>query len=579
VEKPGLTGEYLCVHASPNAVRFAFQPLYSLNTGGIVALEALARPGKGSVHELLDLARRERRLAEVDVALAAQAVLTEADHETLLPLHLNLTAPTAAAPESAFDPLLDALARVGRRPREVALEIGPPFSQVWPEQLLGGLQRLSELGFRLALDGLGRADLPFALLAAAPVDVLKLDRSILRNLPGDASSLAVVESLVHYTSRTNTRLVATGIETDAQLTAVRKLGVRIAQGNLFAPASDGVNWTHLLTPATPEPDERVVPGSLTTPRVHDFLRAATTLPETATCDDVRTALASADGPSGIIGVDGHNRPQWSIDRSRFLVSVTGPYGHALHAKRAASRLADAPHVIQADAAALELLELVTDADWGRTGDDVVVVDEQGRCLGVVLVTEVVRGVAEAKVEEAAALNPLTRLPGSETVARDVDRRIACREPFVAAWLDVDSFKAVNDNAGFAAGDDLIRALGRTLTDLAARLPRMTVSHVGGDDFLIACDVDEISTVAGALLDTPWSAEGMAVTVSLATLVCATSSIASYRDASHLLAPLKKRAKEVPGSSWVLGRPGSERVDVMRGRTRRPVPAQRLNQPA
>lgn len=559
------------MRASPNAVRFAFQPLYSLHTGGIVALEALARPGKGSVHELLDRAHREHRLAEVDLALAAEAVRAEADHETLLPLHLNLTAPTATAPDTAFDPLLDALAAVRRRPREVVLEIGPPFAALWPEQLLAGLHRLAELGFRLALDGLGRADLPFALLAGAPVDLLKLDRTVLGGLPGNTASVAVVESLLHYTSRTNTRLVATGVETEAQLTAVRKLGVRIAQGNLFAPAADGVNWTHLLTPATPEPDERVLPGPLTTPRVRDFLRPASTLPEDATCDDVRTALAAADEPTGIIGVDARNRPQWSVDRARFLVAVTGPYGHALHARRPAARLADSPHVINADAGALELLELVTDADWGRTGDDVVVVDEQGRCLGVVLVTEVVRGVAEAKVEEAAALNPLTRLPGSETVARDIERRIACREPFVTAWLDIDSFKAVNDNVGFAAGDDLIRAIGRTLTDLTSQLPRMTVSHVGGDDFLIACDVDEIGKIASALLDTPWSAEGMPVTVSLATLVCATSTIPSYREASRRLAPLKKRAKTVPGSSWVLGRPDTERVEILRGRRPAPPP--------
>ena len=569
------------MRASPTTVRFAFQPLYSLHTGGIVALEALARPGEGSVHEMLDMARRERRLAEVDIALAAQAAFAEADHETLLPLHLNVTATTAAAPESAFDPLLDALAKVGKRPREVVLEVGPPFAQVWPEQLLAGMHRLAELGFRLALDGLGRADLPFSLLAAAPADVLKLDRGVLYGLPRDPGSVAIVESLLHYASRTNSRLVATGVETEAQLTAVRKLGIRIAQGNLFAPAGDTVNLSHLLTPATPDPDNRVMPGPLTAPKVGDFLRPAATLPETATCDDVRNALTHGEGPSGIVGVDEYNRPQWSIDRTRFLVSVTGPYGHALHAKRPAARLADSPHVINADAGALELLELVTDADWSRTGDDVVVVDEAGRCLGVVLVTEVVRGVAEAKVEEAAALNPLTRLPGSETVARDVDRRIAAREPFVTAWLDVDSFKTVNDNAGFAAGDDLIRALGRTLTDLSARLPKMTVGHVGGDDFLIACDVDEISTIAGALLDTPWSAEGMPVTVSLATLVCATSTISSYREASRRLAPLKKRAKAVPGSSWVLARPGSERVEVLRGRGKHALPEQRepMSQPA
>ena len=55
----------------------------------------------------------------------------------------------------------------------------------------------------------------------------------------------------------------------------------------------------------------------------------------------------------------------------------------------------------------------------------------------------------------------------------------------------------------------------------------------------------------------------------ASLVCGIDSVRSYRDASRLLAPLKKQAKAVPGSSWVLGRPNSDRVEVLRGRARQP----------
>ncbi|MEV5713839.1 GGDEF domain-containing protein [Amycolatopsis mediterranei] len=544
---------------SPRAVRFAFQPLYSLHTGGVVAYEALARPGRGTVPELLAQARRDGRLAEADLGLAVAAVRQDAENPTSLPLHLNLSARTLAAPPSMYDDLLEELGDAGRRTRDVVLEIGPPFAPLPAGRALAGMRELTELGFRLALDGLGRGDLPLGMLVEAPVDLVKLDRTVLRGLPDDPASVAVVEALLHYTNRTGTRLVATGVETDVQLDAVRGLGVRIAQGHLLAPPTAAGPAPALLTRGRPA----ARPGA-PAPCVGDFLRPATTLPETATCDEVREVLAAADAPSGVVGVDELGRPRWSVDRTRFLVAVTGPYGHALHAKRPAARLADTPHTIEARAGAMEFLELVTDADWGRTGDDVVVVDELGRCLGVVLVTEVVRGVAEAKVEAAAALNPLTRLPGSDTIARDVARRITIGEPFVAAWLDIDSFKAINDTAGFAAGDNLIRELGAALTELAGGLRRMRVSHVGGDDFLVVCDVDEIAAVAGALLDRSWSAEGLPVTVSLATLVCASGAIGSYQDVSRLLAPLKKRAKAVPGSSWVLSRPGSERVEVLRG---------------
>lgn len=543
---------------SPRAVRFAFQPLYSLHTGGVVAHEALARPGHGTVPELLTQARREGRLAEADLGLAVAAVRQDAESPSALPLHLNISARTLAAPQAMFDDLLAELGDAGRRTRDVVLEIGPPFAPLPADRALAGMRALTELGFRLALDGLGRGDLPLRLLVEAPVDLVKLDRTVLRGLPDDQAAVAVVEALLHYTNRTGTRLVATGLETDTQLDAVRGLGVRIGQGNLLEPPTAAGPAPALL------PRGRTAAVQAVAPCVGDFLRPATTLPETATCDAVREVLAAADAPSGVVGVDELNRPRWSVDRTRFLVAVTGPYGHALHAKRPAARLADTPHTIEARAGAMEFLELVTDADWSRTGDDVVVVDEVGRCLGVVLVTEVVRGVAEAKVEAAAALNPLTRLPGSDTVARDVARRITIGEPFVAAWLDIDAFKTVNDTAGFAAGDNLIRELGAALTAQSGGLRRMKVSHVGGDDFLIVCDVDEIATVAGALLDRHWAADGLPVTVSLATLVCASGAIRSYQEVSRLLAPLKKRAKAVPGSSWVLGRPGADRVEVLRG---------------
>lgn len=542
-------------------VSFAFQPVYSLHTGGIVGVEALARPAAGKVQELLRYAMRKGRLIKVDAALAARAIAEEASYETLLPLHVNLTAASAAAPQLVLDSLLKSLAATGRRAREVVLEIGSPFHGVSAKALLAGIRRFTELGFRIAFDNLGQGDIPLNLLADARPHVMKLDRSTLHRLPGDQPTVALVEALCHFAARTGIRLVATGIETEEQLATVRQLGIRIVQGNLFAPArADGVPTTGLAS-VDPGP----VRMSAASPRVDDFVHKPRTLPEDATCDQVRKVLLDSDAPTGIVGVDAANRPVWSIDRARFLLDLTGPFGHALHANRPAARLADPPRTIRSGAGALELLDLVTDAELDRTGDDVIVVDAQGRCLGVVLVHELVRGVAEVKIEEAAALNPLTRLPGSDAVAREVDRRLAAGHPLVVAWLDVDSFKCVNDTAGFAAGDDLIRALGRALSDLATKLRSVTVSHVGGDDFLIACDIDEVTAVADALLDTPWTADGMPVTISLATVVCAGAMTKSYREVSRLLAPLKKTAKQVDGSSWVNGWPGSERVEILRGR--------------
>lgn len=545
-------------------MNFVFQPLLSTRTGQPVAVEALARPDSGSVFDLLCEAGTIGQLTEADVALASSAVLASAEIGNRLPLHLNLLASTAAHAGRVLGYLDVALRGTGRRPDEVTLEITPPFCRVARSELITGLTRLRSKGFRLAFDAIGNADLPLSILVDLRPDLMKLDPRLVRGLPRDPSAVAVVEALAQLAARTGIQLAAVGVEHEDQLVTVSRLGVRLAQGNLFAAPGSQPEVAHDIAGLI---EVDAAPSADPAPLIADVLRPAVVMPEYSTAEELRDAFVQDQGITGVVLVDDERRPMASVDRSRFLLAVTGPYGHALHAKRAAMRHADPPRLIRWDATALQVLELVGDTDSARTGDDVVVVDDFGRCTGIVRLTEVVRCVAEAKVEQAAALNPLTRLPGTDTVAREIERRIARAEMFVVAWLDVDSFKQVNDTAGFAAGDDLIRSIGQALADAEASMPGTRVGHVGGDDFLVVSDLDEIAPLAARLVDPLWTVEDLTVSVSLASLVCGVQSVSSYREAAKLLAPLKKRAKSVSGSSWVLGRPNSDRVDVLRGRSR------------
>ncbi len=556
-------------------VNFAFQPLLSTRTGQPVAVEALARPDSGSVYDLLFDAGNVGQLTEADVALASSAVLAAADAGARLPLHLNLLASTVANAEQLLLYLDIALRRAERRTDEITLEVSPPFCRVSRADLVAGLKTLRLHGFHIAFDAVGNGDLPLSMLVEVLPEMIKLDPQLLRGMPRDATAVAIVESMAGLCQRTGIQLAAVGVETGDQLVTLSRLGVRLAQGNLFAAPDDQASIPDDLARTTAELIELDAAPSASadaTPLVADVLREAVPMPETATSEEVRDIFVHQQNINGVVLVDSEGRPRASVDRSRFLLAVTGPYGHALHARRAAMRHADRPRLIRWDATALQLLEMVGDTDLQRTGDDIVVIDDQGRCTGVVRLSEAVRCVAEAKVEQAAALNPLTRLPGTDTVAREIERRIARDEMFVVAWLDVDSFKAVNDSAGFAAGDDLIRSIGHALSDAEAQLPSTRVGHVGGDDFLAVTDLNEIAALAARLVDPQWTIESLTVAVSLATLVCGPQSVTSYRESAKLLAPLKKQAKSIPGSSWVLGRPGSSHVEILRGRAHHPGPA-------
>ena len=556
-------------------VHVAFQPVFNLHTGGVMAVEALTRPATGTMRDLFRHAADTGQLTPTDIGLAALAIRRAADHEARVPLHVNVLASSVARAHVALDPVLEALRQTGRRAADLVLELNPPFSTVRWKAFRQGVRLLRDAGFRLAVDAVGDGDAPMVLLGWPEIGVVKLDASLSAGVPYEPGLAAVVTSMVRLCETNDLQLIATGVGEPDELTALHGLGVALAQGDALRPAGRRP-LTDVSIPPMAGDSIAVAPVEEAersrTPRVTELMHPAATLPATATSDEVRIALADDQTASCVVLLDESGRPQWTIDRNRFLLGVSGPYGHALHAKRHAARLGDEPRVIPVGASVFDLLDVLSGSVRARSNDDVVVVDAARRCLGVVRATDLIRAIADTKVQEAAALNPLTRLPGSDSIDRAVTRRIREGDVFAIGWLDIDSFKSVNDNFGFAAGDDLIRDVGQCLADAADGQPGTRVGHIGGDDFLFVTGLDQVMPLASRLIDTRWVVpcssptsppNSEPVTLSLATLVCAAGTVTSYREASRLLAPLKRHAKSITGSSWVVGRPGSDRVDVLR----------------
>ncbi|MFF6993262.1 EAL domain-containing protein [Streptomyces sp. NPDC010273] len=542
------------MRSTTDTLRFAFQPVVNLTTGGIAGLEILVRPETG------DILAEARRDPELDGRLAVLAVRAAARKETLLPLHINVFAGTLAD-LGGLTPLHSAVREAGRLPWEVTVDIGPPYTHVPRRALLEAVAELRGQGFRICVDGVGDGDVPLRLLTDLAPDLVKLDASLL-------DRPAAVRAMRTLCEQLGALLSVEGVETEAQCAAARAAGAQLAQGELFAPPT--------RIPAADVYVPPRAPGLAATPPsgpwVREFVRPAALLPDTASAGQVRALLTGSPDVSGVVLVDRDGVPVRSVHRSRFLLSMSGRYGHALYADRPAAKLGDVPRTVGDDATAWEVLDVVAVGDADRTSDDVAVVDRYRRCVGVVRLADLVRALAETRVEEAAGLNPLTRLPGSDAITGEVDRRIVDGRTFALSWLDVDHFKQVNDGAGFAAGDELIRSVGRALQSAATGHTR--VGHIGGDDFLVLTDPEGLAPLAAAVLDVRWEAGGGPVTLSLATVLCLPGSVTDHRQAAACLAPLKKAAKALDGTSWVLNRAGLTEYEILRGTRVTPVQADR-----
>jgi diguanylate cyclase (GGDEF)-like protein len=96
-----------------------------------------------------------------------------------------------------------------------------------------------------------------------------------------------------------------------------------------------------------------------------------------------------------------------------------------------------------------------------------------------------------RMRESREVSPLSGLPGNHRILREVGDRLRSGRPFAVCYCDIDGFKAVNDAYGFARGDEFIVALARKLLEAVATRSSSFVGHVGGDDFVVICDPEDV----------------------------------------------------------------------------------------
>jgi len=148
--------------------------------------------------------------------------------------------------DTLFETLTASLARHGVTAAQLALEVTESALARQPARALQQLQRLHEAGFSIAIDDFGTGYSSLAKLVDLPIDVLKIDRSFLHQLPGDARRERVVRSVVSLAHSLRLQVVAEGVETAQQMRFLDALGVQGLQGFFFGRPERPGHWQALL---------------------------------------------------------------------------------------------------------------------------------------------------------------------------------------------------------------------------------------------------------------------------------------------------------------------------------------------
>jgi diguanylate cyclase len=238
-----------------------FQPKFACHDGQLVGVEALVRwahPRRGLVmpDEFIPLAEQTGLITPLSrwvlEAVVRQARLWQ-DAGRTMPIAVNLSMRDlhdVHLPET----IEDLLGQWSVPPRLLRVEITESSLMADPERALAIMARLASLGVRIAIDDFGTGYSSLAYLKKLPADELKIDRSFVSGMRGDASNRAIVRSTIDLAHNLGLRVVAEGVEDAATWQLLAQLGCDEAQGyHLGRPAPAArLCWAHQQPPNTTE---------------------------------------------------------------------------------------------------------------------------------------------------------------------------------------------------------------------------------------------------------------------------------------------------------------------------------------
>ena len=237
VRRQGRVEELVRQALQTDQLEVHYQPVIDLVTGQLESVEALARI-RGDDDEWLPpsefiLAAEEAGVIDV----LGKMVLTRALADLKLlrqrvpSLRLAVNASARQLSEVGFVNMLDdLLARSGVTPASLSVELTESTLIYNSNSSLSALQQLRDMGVELSLDDFGTGYSSLSYLTRLPVDKLKIDRSFVCELIGDAPSQAVVRAIVTLGRSLGIQIVAEGVEQASQLSLVTELGCQYAQG-------------------------------------------------------------------------------------------------------------------------------------------------------------------------------------------------------------------------------------------------------------------------------------------------------------------------------------------------------------
>jgi len=241
VERRFRTSMELHQALSRDEFRLAFQPLWDVKTGEMIAVEALIRwqhPVNGLVMpgNFIPVAEQTGQIIAIGnwvIEMACRQLRAWLDTGLSIRVAINISA-LQFRRAGFLDALMVALQRYAIPPQLIELELTESVMAEDSDELESLLRHLRQLDLSMSIDDFGTGYSSLSYLRRMPVKTLKIDRSFVADLPGNADAVAITEGIIAMAHAMGCRVVAEGVELAAQLDFLRKHDCDYVQGFLLS---------------------------------------------------------------------------------------------------------------------------------------------------------------------------------------------------------------------------------------------------------------------------------------------------------------------------------------------------------
>lgn len=221
-----------------------YQPRVDLGSGRVVSAEALIRwnhPERGIINPVDFIALSEETGlirpigAWVIEAVCAQQGVWHQEHAPMVPVAINLSAVQCVQAE-LLNQIATAMAAHGLEKHAIEFELTETAVMHNPDEAARNLHGLKALGVQLSLDDFGTGYSSLAQLKRFPFDFVKIDRSFIAGIDSNPEDEAIAAAIIAMAHSLGLKVVAEGVETQAQLDVLLTLHCDEMQGYLFSAA-------------------------------------------------------------------------------------------------------------------------------------------------------------------------------------------------------------------------------------------------------------------------------------------------------------------------------------------------------